>query len=318
MALHVNVEPSPNWYSEKKLILEPYEYITQRTGKQIRTKLMKAFNFWLNVPEDTCAKIESIVEMLHNSSLLVDDIEDNSTLRRGIPVAHNVFGLATTINCANYIYFLALHKIITELPEDKVTEAVKIYTQQMLELHRGQGLEIYWRDSFVCPTEKEYTEMISMKTGGLFGLGVNLLQLFSKNKQDLSQMVFLLGVIFQIRDDYNNLKSDEYKENKSFCEDLSEGKFSFPVVHAIKSYPDKSTIMNIIRKRTNDIEIKKLAVSVLEELGSFKYTKEVLTKYHEQAKEECTKLGGNEYISKLLESLRIDKDVKEAASSSKS
>lgn len=99
----------------------------------------QAFNEWLQVPEEVLVKIGEIIELLHNSSILIDDIEDDSTLRRGIPVAHNVYGLATTINCANYIYFLALHKIITELPHDEVTEAVKIYTQQMLELHRGQG-----------------------------------------------------------------------------------------------------------------------------------------------------------------------------------
>ncbi|RWS20308.1 geranylgeranyl pyrophosphate synthase-like isoform X1, partial [Leptotrombidium deliense] len=78
-----------------------------------------AFNYWLNIPEETCRKIEDIVEMLHNASLLIDDIEDNSVLRRGIPVAHNIFGIGPTINCANYVYFLALEKIIKEFPENK-------------------------------------------------------------------------------------------------------------------------------------------------------------------------------------------------------
>ena len=80
--------------------------------------------------------------MLHNSSILIDDIEDNSILRRGIPVAHNVFGIASTINCANYIYFLTLHKLLTELPKENFMDAVFIFSQQMLKLHRGQGKTI--------------------------------------------------------------------------------------------------------------------------------------------------------------------------------
>jgi Polyprenyl synthetase len=53
---------------------------------------------------------QDVVADLHNSSLLLDDIEDNSKLRRGIPVAHSIFGVPTVINCANYVFFLALEK----------------------------------------------------------------------------------------------------------------------------------------------------------------------------------------------------------------
>lgn len=54
--------------------------------------------------------IQAIIADLHNASLLVDDIEDNSKLRRGIPVAHSIFGVAPVINTANYVYFLALER----------------------------------------------------------------------------------------------------------------------------------------------------------------------------------------------------------------
>ena len=100
----------------------------------------KAFNHWFAIPSDKLLIISQIVEMLHNASLLVDDIEDNSVLRRGIPVAHNIFGVGSTINSANYVYFLSLEKTIKELPSHLVSNAVLIFTEQLLELHRGQGL----------------------------------------------------------------------------------------------------------------------------------------------------------------------------------
>lgn len=73
----------------------------------------KAFNLWLKIADDKLNLISEIIEMLHNSSLLIDDIQDNSKLRRGVPVAHNIYGIPLTINAANYVYFLAMRKALT-------------------------------------------------------------------------------------------------------------------------------------------------------------------------------------------------------------
>ncbi|KAH9396538.1 Geranylgeranyl pyrophosphate synthase [Tyrophagus putrescentiae] len=285
-------------------LLEPYHYILQCTGKQIRTKLIQAFNHWLEIPEDKQKIISDVIEMLHNSSLLIDDIEDNATLRRGIPVAHNIFGIASTVNSANYVYFLSLEKLIKTFPSDVCAEAVTIFTNQLLELHRGQGLDIYWRDSFTCPTEEEYMDMIQRKTGGLFGLGVSLMQLFSEDKRDFSNLIRLLGTYFQIRDDYSNLKSATYEENKSYCEDLTEGKFSFPIIHAIRNHPDDKTLINIIKQRTQNVELKRYAVNRLEAFGSFEYTMTTMNDLSDKAIKEVELLGGNPYLNQLLEYLK--------------
>ena len=105
----------------------------------------------------------------------MDDVEDDSCLRRGIPVTHKIYGIASTINSANYVYFLALEKCCS------VPGAVDIFTQELLQLHRGQGMEIYWRDNGICPTEQEFTEMVKNKTGGLLRLAVKLMQLCAKS-----------------------------------------------------------------------------------------------------------------------------------------
>jgi geranylgeranyl diphosphate synthase, type III len=100
--------------------------------------------------------------MLHTASLLLDDIEDNSELRRGIPVAHRIYGVPSTINSANYMMFLAMSKT-NKLGSAEATAA---FLDEMIKLHEGQGFDILWRDMLHCPLEEEYRAMVLDKTGG--------------------------------------------------------------------------------------------------------------------------------------------------------
>ncbi|XP_017778431.1 PREDICTED: geranylgeranyl pyrophosphate synthase isoform X2 [Nicrophorus vespilloides] len=277
-----------NEYDEKLLL--PLTYISGVPGKNIRSKLARAFNHWFNISEDILEDIEEIIQTLHNASLVLDDIEDNSILRRGVPVAHKIYGVPSSINAANYAIFLALEKCSKLNHPD----ATKVFIEQLLELHRGQGMEIYWRDNFKCPTEEEYCEMTKKKTGGLFMLAIRLMQLFSSNKRDVSKLTGILGLYFQIRDDYINLCSKDYHMNKSYCEDLTEGKFSFPIIHAIHKEQD------ILRQRTTDNEVKKYCVTILENCGSFEYTKKKLADLDGEAREEVKSLGDNPYMEAFL------------------
>jgi len=106
-------------------------------------------------------------------------------LRRGIPVAHSIFGTAQTINSANYVYFQALQEIF-KLNSPK---AIQIYTDELINLHRGQGMDLFWRDTLTCPTEDDYLEMVGNKTGGLFRLAVKLMQAESSSKQSGSPSI---------------------------------------------------------------------------------------------------------------------------------
>lgn len=168
---------SSSWSNEKEsVLLGPYEYLFAHPGKDIRAQLIAAFNEWLEVPPESLEIITKVVGMLHTASLLVDDVEDSSLLRRGLPVAHSIFGTAQTINSANYVYFLALQ----ELGKLNNPSSIGIYTEELLNLHRGQGMDLFWRDTLTCPSEDDYLEMVGNKTGGLFRLAVKLMQAESK------------------------------------------------------------------------------------------------------------------------------------------
>ena len=293
-------ETPSQWPSSKeKIILGPYEYMENIPGKDFRKQFIKAFNAWLRVPPQSLEIITRIVRMLHTASLLVDDVEDSSLLRRGVPVAHSIFGTAQTINSANYVYFLALEEV-QKLGNPK---AIQIYAEELLNLHRGQGMDLFWRDTLTCPSEDDYLEMVGNKTGGLFRLAVKLMQAESSStrytpsyhlpsslallvmqkkllltrwfpqNRDYVPLASLLSLAFQILDDYLNLSSKNYTSNKGLCEDLTEGKFSFPIIHAIRSNPHNLQLINILKQKTQDEEVKRYAVNYMEGCGSFEYTR---------------------------------------------
>lgn len=209
----------------------------------------------------------------------IDDVEDSSQLRRGVPVAHSIFGAAQTINSANYVYFCALQ----ELLKLNNPHAIQIYTEELCNLHRGQGMDLFWRDTLTCPTENDYLEMVGNKTGGLFRLAVQLMQAESKSEKDYTPLVNTIGLLFQIRDDYMNLASSEYTSNKGLCEDLTEGKFSFPIIHSIRTNPSNRQLMNILKQKTDDQEVKRYAVKYMESTGSFEYCRVVLRELKQRA-----------------------------------
>lgn len=310
-----------SWSAEKENIVKgPYDYLESHPGKDVRSQLINAFNLWLQVPEPALAVINKVVGMLHTASLLIDDVEDNSNLRRGVPVAHLIFGTAQTINSANYVYFCALQEI-TKLNNP---EAIRIYTDELLNLHRGQGMDLFWRDTLTCPSEDDYLEMVGNKTGGLFRLAIKLMIACSPshtgptatNPTDYVPLVNTIGLLFQILDDYRNLSHPTYTANKGLCEDLTEGKFSFPIIHAIRANPANLVLINILKQKPADDEVKKYAVNYMESVGSFAYTRRVLRGLTRKALllvEEVDGgrgLGGG--IRGILELLRVEKGSKEA------
>jgi geranylgeranyl diphosphate synthase type 3 len=135
-------------HARDESVLEPFRYLSQIPGKDVRGTLIDCFQQWLQIPGEKMIAIKEIIASLHNASLLVDDIEDNSKLRRGVPVAHSIYGVAMTINCANYVYFLALEKCQAL----NCPRAMEIFVQELLNLHRGQGQDILWREECKCPT----------------------------------------------------------------------------------------------------------------------------------------------------------------------
>ena len=104
------------------------------------------------------------------------------------------------------MYFLAQNHL---LALKSAVQAIQIFNEELINLHHGQGMELFWRDTRTVPSEEDYCQMISNKTGGLFRLAARLLQSASSTTHDTVPLADTVGLIFQIRDDYQNLSSTE-------------------------------------------------------------------------------------------------------------
>ncbi|XP_045501205.1 geranylgeranyl pyrophosphate synthase-like [Colias croceus] len=290
---------------EEELLL-PYSHVIQIASKGLRKRIAEAFNYWLRVPDDKMREVVDIIQMYSDSSLILDDIQDSITVRRGLPAAHCVYGVPWAVNTSAHVFVLVLLKCC-KLGD----KAQQIFSEQSLELIRGQGKEIYWRDSFICPSEEEYKAMLQQKTGGMFNLACQLMQMFSDNKTDYSDFAKTLGMYFQLRDDYCNIiqpeACDERPADKAlddYCMDLTEGKFTLPVIHAAKSSWG-ATILNILKQRTTDVNTKRYCVTLLEETGSLEYTKTCLRDLDRHLRNEIQRFGGNPLMTAVLDMLQL-------------
>ncbi|EFQ25311.1 polyprenyl synthetase [Colletotrichum graminicola] len=299
-----------------ELVLAPYKYLTSMPSKGIRELFIRALNWWLKVPDDKLACIQDVVSYLHQSSLMLDDIEDGSKLRRGQPSTHAVYGIGQTINSANFVFVQAFARM-QSLGHGRA-EAIDIFIDEVENLHKGQSYDLFWKDQVHCPSVDEYFMMIDNKTGGLFRLCVRLMEFFATGStRGISSEFFVkrLSRYFQIRDDYQNLMSDQYAKEKGFAEDLDEGKISLPLIYTLQSSPYRDAISRVFKRRDDGgemgLEMKVFIIREMRNTGALDKTYDLLRSMQSDLMDELKRLekafgAPNASLELVLRKLWID------------
>jgi geranylgeranyl pyrophosphate synthase len=224
----------PIW---NQVLQQPLENFLRHPGKTLRAELLETSFNVANYPatEKRAAPLEAllIVEALHAGSLIVDDIEDDSTVRRGMPTLHCAYGLPRALNAGNWLYFwpFALLERL-QLSETLHLKAYRLVTSVLSECHYGQALDVSLRieqlPSIVVPNIAQACS--ELKTGSLFGLAAGLGALLGgadeKTFLAIQRYGRTLGVALQMLDDLSSLL-DEKKQHK-VAEDLRLGRVTWP------------------------------------------------------------------------------------------
>ncbi len=257
-----------------KVPLEAYKRINQpaiellnRGGKRWRPVLM-LLCCELAGGREEALPLAPLVELAHNGSLIIDDIEDKADWRRGGKAVHLIYGEDMAINTGNFLYFLPTGLIDTApLSADIKLNIYRYYTENMRRLHLGQGLDIQWhRDHLYIPSKDEYMQMCRFKTGSLARMaaqiGVTACGGSRDNLDLLGDICEEIGVAFQIFDDVINLTAGN--PGKKRGDDIIEGKKSLPVILHVRNQPETERKLKMLLKSVKTKSIKETSAEIEE------------------------------------------------------
>ena len=276
-----------NAESVNAAIAEPAWEFMKRGGKRWRPALFLLIVEALGKDPEKYIDYSILVELLHNGTIITDDIEDGSALRRGFPTLHTTHGIDIAMNTANVLYFLpflTLMKNRDGLDDRTIVHAYEICIQELINIGFGQGMDLAWHKGLAnanAVTEKEYLQMCAYKTGTLARLSARLAALLAgandKQIDAMGQYAEAIGIGFQIQDDVLNLtEGSALSEGKGFGEDVTEGKRSLPVVHtlAVASAADKKRLVELLEMHSKDPSVIMESVGIMENYKALEYSKE--------------------------------------------
>lgn len=269
-------------YSEA--LIKPIRTIIDRRGKSWRSYAALACCDIVGGNSQHVSDWLALPELMHVGSLIVDDVEDKSPIRRGGPSAHVLFGEPLAINAGTAAYFIGqiiVYHADFIKPKRKV-EIYNMYFESLRAAHSGQALDISGLD-YMMPEvvktgdgrllEKRILAIHRLKsampastlamTGALMGGGTR------KQVRAIGRFYENIGVAFQIVDDALNISG--FKNNlKSKAEDLTEGKITFPVAKAMSRLPykERKELWTIIRSKPANVRVLHKAVKMIEKCGA--------------------------------------------------
>lgn len=270
-----------------KAIAEPTWEFLDRGGKRWRPALFLLVVEALGGDPEKVEDFVLIPELVHNGTLFIDDIEDNSEMRRGRPCSHRIFGTDVAVNCGNCLYFLPLLSLLKngkDFSSETIKRVYEIYVQEMINLSFGQAMDIAWHNGMANADNlclEEYLQMCAYKTGTLARMSAKLAALLAgatdEQIETLGKFAEAIGVAFQIKDDVMNIEGGLRKE---YGDDINEGKRTFMVVHTLNeaSEEDRKRLIEILNMHANDRKLIDEAIDILNKYDSVEYAKKFAIK----------------------------------------
>ena len=219
--------------SDVVLINQVAEYIIQAGGKRLRPMLLLLAARALGHMGEDAHQLAAVIEFIHTSTLLHDDVVDESDLRRGRRTANAVWGNATSVLVGDFLYSRSF-QLMVELDDMRVQRILADTTNRIAEGEVLQLLHIRNPDT----DEDAYLRVIERKTAILFAAATRLGALLA-GADDATQTALhayglQLGYAFQIADDVLDYASDAATMGKNLGDDLAEGRMTLPLIHAMQ------------------------------------------------------------------------------------
>lgn len=251
------------------------------------------------------------IEHFQSAALIHDDIADNGQLRRGKPCMYITEGEGIAINCGD----LALSLVTgTVLRDDSLDDHIRVrLLRELVDMTtrtiEGQALDLGWvRDGRFDLTVEDYLQMATLKTahysgatplacGAIMGGGT------TEQIDALRSFGLHTGLAFQIQDDLLNLVGKKEASNKDYRTDITEGKRTLVVVHALAHTEHRDELVGILQAGTSDPALLARAVELFEEAGSIEYARSYSLELTAAAKKSLEDIELDEHCHSLFMSM---------------
>jgi len=292
-----------NIESINEAVSDPVWNYLDRGGKRWRPALFLLIYEALGGKRGDVLDFVVLPELIHNATIIHDDIEDRSEERRGKPALHLVFGLDVANNVGDILYFLpflSLMKNKHKFSNETILKAYETCTQELIKVGTGQATDISWHRGMSNAneiTEEEYLQMVANKTGCNPRMGARLASIFAGKSEEeiesLGKFGETIGLAFQIQDDILNLTGEEFATRKGgLGEDVTEGKRSLLVVHTLQkaSPEDRKRLLEILGMHTSNQKLRDEAIKIIKKYGSIEYAKEKAKNLVKEAWDDAEKI----------------------------
>jgi geranylgeranyl diphosphate synthase type I len=279
--------------------------LIDRGGKRIRPALAFLASECVGGRREEALGAAASVELLHNMTLVHDDIEDQSELRRGKPCIHIIYGIPTAINAGDAM-LIKVFEIAnsSHIPQERCHRLVSQVAERAYAITWGQAFEFHmWnRKEF---TEDDVIRLLRNKTGALTALSTEAGAIAGGGSDEqirlLGEFGETIGIGFQLIDDTLNVAGDVKKYGKEIGGDIREGKKTLLSAHLLEaaSAQDRKTFRRLLgKKKITKAEISK-AIKLYQHYGSIQYAKTQAHTYLETALRTLDQLPPSQARDKL-------------------
>jgi len=264
-------------------------YLTKAGGKMLRPSLSLITAEAVGGQKESALKAGSAIELIHTFSLIHDDIMDQDDMRRGMPSVHKVWGDDVAILAGDTLFSKAFEMIINskDTTPEQNNKTLATVADACVKICEGQALDMGFEERFDVD-EDEYMEMIFKKTGALIAAATKAGAIMGGASDDVVDVMYeygrLIGLAFQIQDDYLDLASDEETLGKPIGSDIGKGKMTIIAIKGIAS-DDSGRLLEILKDDENSQEDIDEAIEILKECGAIEYARKLALDSVNQAKE---------------------------------
>ena len=285
---------------EPKHLYDASRHLPLSGGKRLRPVITMLATEALTGTYEQSMPFAAALEIMHNFTLVHDDIMDNADLRRGSPTVHSEYGLPTALLAGDCLFAISFQATLRlKVPPTEFKTLQEQFITCIIDICEGQQEDMDFEERKIV-SEEEYMQMIKKKTAVLFALASRSAGIITHSTKEqigaLDSYGYSLGLAFQIWDDYLDMSSTAETLGKDIGNDIRNGKKTLIAVHALRNAQaeDKEILDRIFGNRNaTDEEIQQVH-GVFDRTGSINYAKDTAIEYNEKAKEALRVLPQSE------------------------